>query len=112
MKQLYQDDENQIVIDRGLFGLTYHPLFAKIYVVEIATNQAVHVKGHERSFLMIMLNLLKKAGATPADLMESCALREFAEAVIAGPTRTSWKAFFKMQTPDEAIALDLEQLKK
>ena len=107
MKIMFDDEDYMIVIQKGLFGLTHHPLFAKIYVVTKVGNYSIRVRGYERSFLMIVLNGLRKGGKSASEISNSFFLKEFAGAVVSGPNSAVWQVCFQLQTPDEVIQREL-----
>lgn len=110
-KLLFQNEISMLIFKKGLFGLTYHPLFAKVYAVSKTNGAIVLVKGLERSFLMIVLSGLQKKGLSTSRILNSYFLEEYTEAVLSGPGSIVWDACFKYQTPDEVIARESEEAK-
>ena len=103
-KTIFEDDSFLVIWSKGLFKLSAHPLFAKIYVYSKFRNQYWLINKREKAFFMEVLLFFK------GQLGEASAIRvlaktdffnDFCNAVATGPKSVGWLFFFKQKKPQE-----------
>ena len=92
--KVFEDDACIVLWCKGLFGLTGHPLFAKIYIHDKARGGAVLLQGVERAHLMDVLLYFKQHNKTIIDLAKAGFFDEFTRAVLTGKEYAIWKYYF------------------
>ena len=60
IKKIYEDDSYLVIWSKGLFNLSAHPLFAKIYIHSKFKNQSWLISKQERAFFMEVLLFFKE----------------------------------------------------
>ena len=104
-KKIYEDDSYLVIWSKGLFNLSAHPLFAKIYIHSKFKNQSWLISKQERAFFMeVLLFFKEQIGETSAIrvLAKTNFFNDFCNAIATGPRSISWQFFFMQKKPLES----------